>query len=134
MKVIWGGNDLTDCASLLAWQDQIVLRVQVAPVRIDFKTPAGLLVGAEIDVRENRLVAPASPDARVAATPQAVAVFWKNLPILMAQAVEIDTILIHADFRPLGMNIFDDAAGLHVGGGLLGGNNFRGCSTAISLG
>jgi hypothetical protein len=111
-----------------------VLRVQVSPVRIDLKTPAGLLAGDEIDIQENRLVAPAGPEARVAATPQAVAVFWKNLPILMAQAVESDTILIHADFRPLGMNIFDDAAGLHVGGGLLGGNSFRGCSTAISLG
>jgi hypothetical protein len=33
----------------------------------------------------------------------------------------------------MGMNVFDDWAGIHVGQGLLGRTAFSRCSTAISL-
>ena len=52
----------------------------------------------------------------------------------MAQEVGDNTVLLHTDFRPLGMEIFDDAAGLHVGSGVLSANNFVGCSIGIALG
>ena len=33
----------------------------------------------------------------------------------------------------MGMNVFDDAAGIHVGEGLVARTAFSGCSTAIFL-
>jgi hypothetical protein len=53
--------------------------------------------------------------------------------ILMAQATDSDTVVLHADLRSVGSNIFDDVAGLHVGGAIMAGNSFRGCSAAIVL-
>ena len=133
MKVYWGGNDLIDCVDLLAWSDRLVLRVSSSPVRVDLKVPASE-PHTELEIHDNDLIAPTVSHARVVKTPEAVAVFWRNVAILMAQQLDADTVLLHTDFRPLGLGIFDDAAGLHIGGSVLGGNSFSGCSTAIALG
>ncbi len=134
MKVSWGGNDLTDCVALLASQDKIMLRVSPSPVRVDFIVPTTAVTPFPVEIRANRIEGPKSGDIRVSESPGAVAVFWKGVPILMAQQIDDDAVLLHTDFRPLGMAIFDDAAGLHVGSGILSGNNFTGCSIGIALG
>jgi hypothetical protein len=109
-----------------------MLRVSLSPVRVDLRVPLG--VQSELEIRANRPANGEAADVTVAESPQAVAIFWKNAPILMAQQIDDDSILLHTDFRPLGIEIFDDAAGLHIGGSILGGNSFAGCSTAIALG
>ena len=133
MKVCWGGNDLIDCVNLLAWRDQLVLRVSSSPIRVDLKVPASAPY-SELEIQGNDLIAPTVSHARVVNTPEAVAVFWQRAAILMAQQLDAHTVLLHTDFRSLDLDIFDDAAGLHIGGSLLGGNTFSGCSTAIALG
>ena len=134
MKVIWGGNELTDCVALLASNDKIMLSVLPSPVRVDFIVPATIATPFPVEIRSNRVTGSGSSDVRVAESPGAVAVFWRNMPILMAQEVAESTVLLHTDFRPLGMEIFDDAAGLHIGSGVLAANNFVGCSIGIALG
>jgi hypothetical protein len=132
MKVRWGGNEMTDCVALLASQDKIMLRIVPSPVRVDFSLPATLTTPIAVEIRDNR-VGSSDSDIRVSESPDAVAVIWRDVPILMAQQIEGETVLLHTDFRPLGIEIFDDAAGLHVGSSVLRGNSFAGCSIGIGL-
>jgi hypothetical protein len=134
MRVLWGGNDLIDCAALLALQDSIMLRVSLSPVRIHFSLPRTATTPFAVEIHDNRVVGSESGDVRISESPDAVAVIWRNVPILMAQQIGEDTVLLRADLRPLQLEIFDDAAGLHVGSSVLSGNNFTGCSIGIALG
>jgi hypothetical protein len=134
MKVSWGGNELTDCAALLAMQDKIMLQVLPSPVRVNFSLPTNPVTPVSIEIRDNRIVSSDSGEFHVSESPRAVAVMWKNVPILMAQQIGDDTVLLRTDLRPLGIGIFDDAAGLHIGSSVLSGNNFAGCSIGIALG
>jgi len=135
MKVSWGGNEMTDCVALLASPDNgTMLQVSLSPVRVTFRLPATPVTAFAVEIRDNRAAGPNSSDLRISESPDAVAVIWKNVPILMAQQIGDDTVLLRTDLRPLGIEIFDDGAGLHVGSSVLGGNNFTGCSIGIALG
>jgi hypothetical protein len=133
MKVIWGGNDFIDCVALLG--NSVVLQVlSPSPVRINFSLPASPLTPVPVEIRDNVVVTGADHIRVFSESHDSVAVIWQSLPILMAQQISADTVLLHTDFRPLGIAIFDDGAGLHVGSGILSGNNFTGCSIGIALG
>ena len=133
MKVIWGGNDFIDCVALLGNSIRLQI-VSRSPVRIHFNLPATPSTPVPVEIRDNNVVV-GSDDVRVfSESTDAVAVIWRNVPILMAQQIGSDTVLLHTDFRPLGIEIFDDAAGLHAGSSILNGNNFTGCSIGITLG
>jgi hypothetical protein len=134
MKVSWASNEFKDCVALLAARDQIMLQVWSSPLRVDFVVPATPLTPSPLEIRGNRVANADTSNVRVSESSDAVAVIWRNVPILMAQEIENGTVLLHTDFRPLGIDIFDDAAGLHVGSSVLSGNNFTGCSIAIALG
>ena len=142
MIVVWGGNRLTDCVALLSWNDRTVLRIATSPIRLDFFVPPGISNGTQpLEIVENQLVAPTPQprEVRVISSPEAVAVLWTELPIVTAQAIGTDgpsgqpMVLLRTDLRPMGMNVFDDAAGIHVGDGLLARTAFSRCSTAIFL-
>jgi hypothetical protein len=133
VKVIWGGNDFIDCVSLLG--HSVVLQVvSPSPVRINFRLPTSVTTPTPVEIRDNGVIVGADHTRVFSDSPDSVAVIWKNVPILMGQQLSADTVLLHADLRPLGIAIFDDAAGLHVGSGILSGNNFTGCSIGIALG
>ena len=133
MKVNWGGNEFVDCVALLGNSIRLQI-VSLSPVRIHFSLPATPMTPVSIEIRDN-VVAVGTDNVRVfSESADAVAVIWKNVPILMAQQIGHDTVLLHTDFRPLGIEIFDDAAGLHAGSTILNGNNFTGCSIGISIG
>jgi hypothetical protein len=133
MKVIWGGNEFIDCVSLLGYS--VVLQVvSASPVRITFRLPTSPMTPVAVEIRDNAVTAGAEHVRVFSDSPDSVAVTWKNVPLLMGQQISADTVLLHADLRPLGIEIFDDAAGLHVGSGILSGNNFTGCSIGIALG
>jgi hypothetical protein len=93
-----------------------------------------------LEITENRIVTSEPEQATVSSPPNAVAILWTELAIVMAQDIGLDRIsqhqmiLLHADLRPLGMNVFDDAAGIHVGGDLIARTTFSRCSRAIALG
>lgn len=140
--VVWGGNRFIDCVDLLAWKDRSVLRVSAAPIRIDLRITSAVseVPGTELEISENRAVSSAPHEVSVNRSPNAVALLWTALPILMAQDIGVDSIsqhqmvLLRVDLRPLGMNVFDDAAGIHVGGDLIARTAFSRCSRAITLG
>jgi hypothetical protein len=134
MNVVWGSNSLRNCVALLSWKDEIVLSISGSPLRIDLRTPSSSNAKAKLRVDQNRVVESEPGDTKVVETTHAVAILKNGIPILMAQDAGNDEITLHTDLRPLGMNIFDDAAGLHIGGSTLANNSFAGLSTAISLG
>jgi hypothetical protein len=133
MNVIWGGNRIVDCVALLSWKDQVVLAVSSAPPRVDLRTPAEARPAKGVRIEQNQIVE-TLPGIKVAVKAESVAVLLDALPILTVVDIGSDTLLVRADFRPLGMSVFDDAAGLHIGASVLTNNHFSGCSTAIALG
>lgn len=142
MIVLWGGNRMVDCVALLSWQDRAVMTVASRPVRVDFSVPPSLGVDApSFEIVANQVVSPARPPKELAIreSPDAVAILWTELALVTAQEIGTDEatgtpiVLLHADLRLLGMNVFDDAAGIHVGGALVARTSFSRCSTAITL-
>jgi hypothetical protein len=133
MRVSWGGNDFVDCVALLG--NSVTLQVvSLSPIRINFRLPSSVDTPDPVEIRDNTVIAGGDHIRVFSASPDSIAVIWKNVPILMAQQISADTVLLHTDFRPLGIEIFDDAAGLHAGSSILNGNNFTGCSIGIGLG
>jgi hypothetical protein len=133
MNIIWGGNHMQDCLALLTWQDQVVLAVKDSPLRVSLKTPQPGTATPQVVVEDNQVV-DTNEQVRVVSNAQSIAVLLNGAPILLLQEIGESNLLLHSDLRPLGMNIYDDAAGLHIGGSVLAANHFSGCSTAISLG
>lgn len=144
MIVVWGGNRMIDCVALLSWQDQIVLGIADAkPLKVTFSVPRSISEGSQsLEIVENQIVAP-RPKPRelsVSWSPDALTVLWKDVPIITALEIEPEPlnpshrrVVLRTDLRPLGMNIFDDGAGIHVGGSVIARTAFSHCSTAIRL-
>src|SRR5580698_10075632 len=144
MIVFWGGNRMIDCVALLSWKNQTVLRISASPVMVDFAVPSD---GSSdnrlrpLEIVANELVGPESRprELEIKSLPGAVAILWNELPLVTAQDIGVrgpsghQRVLLHADLRPIGMNVFDDAAGIHVGGSLLARTSFDRCSPAIAL-
>ncbi len=144
MIVVWGGNRMIDCVALLSWRNQTVLRISMSPVMIDFVVPSdgssenGL---RPLEIVANELVSPkpGPREVEIKSSSGGVAVLWRELPLITAQDIGVDgpsgqpMVLLHTDLRPVGMNVFDDAAGIHVGESLLARTAFDRCSTAIAL-
>lgn len=63
-----------------------------------------------------------------------VSIFWNNALLISATLVDPATVHIKLDLRLLGILIYDDHEGLHVGKNLLAHNSFMNCMTAIALG
>ena len=55
-------------------------------------------------------------------------------PLVVAILASPDTVHLRIELRPLGMNIYDDVNGLHIGGNAFRGNDIRNAATAINLG
>lgn len=81
----------------------------------------------------DNLPAPGQHDVRVVPTDRSVTVLFRSFPILIAVADQADEVVLRLDLRPIGINVFDDAAGFHVGGNLLSRNRVSNSATAISL-
>jgi len=63
-----------------------------------------------------------------------VSIFWSDVLLVSATLLDNETAHLKIDLRRVGINIFDDNAGLHVGHNTLTGNSFENCATAIALG
>lgn len=137
MTVVWGHNHFVDCVALLAWKGELVLGVASGPLRIDLKTPTTADVKRSLRIEANMVVESSSNDVNVIARDASVSILLGDAALLMAHDLGDGNgprIMLHTDLRLLGMNIFDDSAGLHVGGSTLARNRFVGLSTAIALG
>ena len=135
--VLLGTNRLVDCHTLLSVRGQPVLRVLTEPLRVSMNVPPGLPSGIEFEITDNSIVqnpGPAQHLLRVTAQGTSVAIFWGQVSLVVAVVTEPETVHLRVDLRPLGMNFYDDALGLHVGGNAFGRNEFANCATAIALG
>jgi hypothetical protein len=63
-----------------------------------------------------------------------VSIFWKDLLLLSARLLDKETAHLKLDLPPLGIVIYDDPDGLHIGKNLLARSAFIDCMIAISLG
>lgn len=134
MNVILGGNSFVDCQTLLAYQGSPVLRVLLSPVRVTLSTPSGVPNVSHLVVDEG-MVAPAEAGLIVAGDGLFTLISHPDrIPILMAVLANSDTVCLRIELRPLGMNIYDDVNGLHIGGNVFRGNDIRNAAIAINLG
>ena len=131
MTVILGGNRVVDCPTILAYEGTPVLRVVLGPLRIEFQTPSKLRIGRPIVVDEAGVHPPDA--AATVVTDRSFSVFSGDHAILIATLLDADTVHLKLDLRPVGMNIFDDVAGFHVGQNVFSGNEVRNCAVAINL-
>jgi len=136
MTVMLGSNRFTDCQNLLGISDRTVLKIEVAPLRVTLRTPSGLPSGIHFAVEHNvedERVGTVHTGLRVVADAKSAAIFWNDAWLIAAAEVDENTVNLHVDLRPIGINIYDDPQGLHVGTNVLARNSFSNCATAIAL-
>jgi len=71
---------------------------------------------------------------RIVATPQSFAVFWENEALAVATLLDAETAHLKLDLRTLGINIYDDPDGLHIGQNIFSENVVSHSAAAINLG
>ncbi|MBI3072933.1 MAG: hypothetical protein HYY84_12535 [Deltaproteobacteria bacterium] len=132
-----GGNRFVDCNTLISIGGQTLLRVEANPLRLSLTTPPDLPSGRRVSVVQNNLDSE-SGSVIVVTADSNVSIFWgkgASSPVSMVLATRLDAHRVHLklDLRPLGILVYDDIDGLHVGGNALCGNTIRGATVAISL-
>lgn len=85
-------------------------------------------------IEDNQLLDDASQELKVIAEDQSVSIFWAQTPLAIATLLDPCTIHLKLDLRRLGLNIFEDADGLHIGSNVFSHNDLVNCDTAISVG
>jgi hypothetical protein len=130
--VLLGGNRFVECRSILAYRGNPVLHVDVDPLHVELVTPENL--PSHRAVRVSRQERSPEKDIRVVATSESLAIFWREYALVVATRFDADTAHLKLDLRPLGINIYDDFAGLHIGTNLFSGNEVSHAAVAINLG
>ena len=99
-----------------------MLNVEVSPVRIELEIPRDATAKAEL------------PELKEVSHEGYSGVFTKeDQAVAIATLLAPDTVHLKLDLRPLGINIYDDPSGLHVGRNLFSGNVVEGAAAAINL-
>lgn len=132
-RVVLGSNHFVDCADILAIRQHSLLRVSADPLRISLTTPPDLPSVGAVQVIDNQSRSGSDPKVRVVQSETSVAVFWHEAPLLIATALGDGAVSLRLDLRPLGINLYDDTLGLHLGSNRIAGNQIANCSTAIAL-
>ena len=133
MRVIVGNNSFIDCQALLAYHGRPMLRVLLDPLRVVFNTPRDVPNVRHVAIDENGHVEP-SELGHVLGGVNCFAFVASDVALLLAIQAHSETIYLRLELRPLGMNIYDDVNGLHIGGNAFSGNEIRNAATAINLG
>ena len=96
-------------------------------------TPPDLPSGRSVQVVDNVSQPESALSVRVVGGDKSVAVFWDETPLVIATSLAESLVSLRVDLRAIGINLFDDADGLHIGGNTFAGNLVSGASTAIAL-
>ena len=123
MTVILGGNRFVDCQNILSHKGNLVLRVRMSPLHVEINPPPDIPGDSNPVVHVN--------------SERSCGVFTtSDRAVALATLLDPEREIVHLtlDLRPLGMNIYDDPQGLHVGNNLFTMNVVEGAVTAISLG
>jgi hypothetical protein len=129
--VLVGTNEITDCRTLVTLREHPLLRVSFAPLRVSLSTPPDL--GTQAHVEENEPRSPLAPGLQVVADARTVVILLGDAPLVFAVEIDPSTVRLKLDLRPLGIWLFDDVDGLHVGASVVAGSSILGCETAITL-
>jgi hypothetical protein len=135
-NVIIGTNKISNCQVVIALKEQPLLQVAFSPLRVSLKLPQNAPTGTSFDIIDNVIKngVAADTDLRIVSAQTNVSIFWKAFLILSATLLDEETAHLKLDLRPVGMAIFDDPQGLHIGRNLMAQTSFANCMTAISLG
>ena len=133
-SVIVGANKITNCRILIGVKDQPLLQIAFSPLRISMKLPQDLPSKIYFEIADNAVTGNMHPDLRMVSGETNVSILWKDFLLLSATLLDQDTAHLKLDFRPVGIVIYDDHEGLHIGSNLLVRTSFANCMTAISLG
>ena len=136
-SVITGTNRFINCKTVISLKDQPLLQVSFSPLRVSLRLPQDLPSHVFFDVVENDLkqkADSAGSNPRVVISVSNVGIFWKDALLVSATLLDDETAHLKIDLRRVGINIYDDNTGLHVGHNTLTGNSFENCATAIALG
>jgi hypothetical protein len=130
--VLLDGNRFVECESILAYKGAPVLRVRFEPLRVELTTPER--VPAHRRVRVDESGGEPKIMVRIVRTAESFAVFWQDHALVLATLLEPGTAHLKLDLRPLGMVIYDDVDGLHIGRNVFAGNVVSHSAAAINLG
>jgi hypothetical protein len=137
MNVSLGTNTFSNCQALLAVKDFPVLKVAFDPFRLTMRTPSDLPSRVSFTIEDSAIVradGPAVESLRVIKDVQSIAVFWGESWLAVGVLLDPNNAKLRVDLRAIGMKVYDDEDGLHVGANTLSRNAFANCSTAIALG
>jgi hypothetical protein len=130
--VVLGQNRFVDCDVILGYKGEPLLRVALDPLRVELTTPPGVR-SVQIHVDPNGGNQPADAPLRVVRSQDSFAIFWNEQALVVATLLDTQTAHVKLDLRPLGINIYDDFRGLHIGSNTFTGNEIRRTATAIAL-
>jgi len=128
--VLLGSNRFVDCGSILSFKGTPVLAVKLEPLRAELTTPEQPPL---VHVHVNHEHSSPNDHVKTVATPRSFAIFWDDHALTLATLLDDLTIHLKLDLRPLGINIYDDPQGLHIGQNVFTGNVVKDCATAINL-
>lgn len=116
---------------LIAGGESDILVVKSNPLRVSVGHPRRR--GPR--VVENTLIEP-TERTDLLVTPTVVSLRVNGVPVIVAWAehADSDRVFCRVDLRPLGVAVWDDALGLHIGTSLLAETTMSGGGVAIQLG
>ncbi len=130
--ILLGSNKFTNCRTLIGIKDQAVLQVSTSPLRVSLKIPREVSSRSAVEIVENR-EREAPPNLRIVSHDESSAFLLDEYSLILATLLDEGTAHLKVDLRPLGLVIYDDLDGLHIGKNVLARNAFTDCATAIAL-
>ncbi len=132
--VALGSNLLTDCETIIAFGALVGLKIEESPLRLTMNTPDHPRSPIKVSVDRNEVNTSSPGQLSVVVSESSVAVFWKSNPLVIATRLQDGLISLKLDLRPVGFNIYDDAAALHIGSNQFTNNAFINAQVAFQLG
>lgn len=117
--IILGSNRFVDCMNLIGFKNAPLLQVRSSPPEVILTLPEPLDI--------------ASDAWEIIKSDSSFSIFKGDSAIAIATQRKKDVVHLKLDLRPLGINVFDDIAGLHVGNNVFSGNTLEHIGTAINL-
>lgn len=122
MTVILGKNRFVNCQVILGFDGRALLAVSPSPLAVELSLPPEVTKDAD------------RPTLNEVRSDESFGIFSGDDAIVLATRIAPDSIHLKLDLRAVGMNIYDDVAGLHVGGSTFAGNELVAAAIGINLG
>ena len=135
-EVILGGNGFRDCATIIAFGGQPLLGVSRTSPEIEVRVPARGSASASLLIQGSRVSGSDAGLVRqilVRSHEDEVRVFYRHALLLVVSKLSETSTHVHLDLRPLGVRVFSDGEGLHVGPHTFFNLAFQAESPAISV-